>query len=100
MVEVKGCRVASVKTSWRHAIKASGIDHCTRHDLRHTAITWAMQNGATKWDAAGFFGLGTDTLERVYGHHHPEHMGTAVAAMERGAQKRTETHRLKLIETG
>ena len=100
VVEVKGCRVASVKTSWRHAIKASGIDHCTRHDLRHTAITWAMQNGATKWDAAGFFGLGTDTLERVYGHHHPEHMGTAVAAMERGAQKRTETHSLKLIETG
>lgn len=99
VVESRGCHVGEVKTSWRHALLASGIDHCTRHDLRHTAITWAMQNGATKWDAAGFFGVGTDTLERVYGHHHPDHMATAVRAMERGAQNRTVSAQFQRVET-
>lgn len=49
-------------------------DHCTRHDLRHTAITWAMRNGVDKWEAAGFFGVGLDMIERVYGHHHPDYL--------------------------
>lgn len=83
VVEVGGQRVASVKTAWKSALADAGIDHCTRHDLRHTAITWAMQRGADKWAAAGFFGIGLDMLERVYGHHHPDYMRSAVEAMER-----------------
>ena len=83
VVEVDGQRVASVKTAWRTALAESGIDHCTRHDLRHTAVTWAMRNDADKWAAAGFFGLSLDMLESVYGHHHRDHMRSAVAAMER-----------------
>lgn len=83
VVEVDGQRVASVKTAWKRALAQSGIDHCTRHDLRHTAITWAMQRGANKWHVAGFFGISLDMLERVYGHHHPDFMRSAVEAMER-----------------
>ena len=82
VVEVDGQSVGSVKTAFKRALAEAGIDHCTRHDLRHTAVTWAMQNGADKWAAAGFFGLTLDMLERVYGHHHPEHMRSAVEAME------------------
>ncbi len=88
VVHFRGSRVAAVKTVWKAALRVAGIDHCTRHDLRHTAITWALQNGAEKWDAAGFFGVSLDVLERVYGHHHPDHMATAVRAMER---KRTDS---------
>ena len=83
VVEVKGARVASLKTAWRTALRASGIAHATKHDLRHTAITWAMQNGADRWHAAGFFGLTVDMLESTYGHHHPDHMRSAVDAMGR-----------------
>ena len=83
VVEVKGQRVASVKTAWRTALAESRIDHCTRHDLRHTAVTWAMRRGADKWAVAGFFGMSLDMLERVYGHHHPDHLRSAVEAMER-----------------
>ena len=57
--------------------------HCTRHDLRRTAITWTMKRGADKWAAAGFLGLTLDTLERVYGHHHPDYLRSAVEAIER-----------------
>ena len=83
VVEVDGQRVGNVKKAWGTALKASGIEHCTRHDLRHTAITWALQNGADRWHAAGYFGITLDMLERVYGHHHPDYLQSAVAAMER-----------------
>ena len=83
VVEVKGARVASLKTAWRTALKESGIAHATKHDLRHTAITWAMQNGADRWHASGYFGVTVDVLESVYGHHHPTHMQSAVEAMSR-----------------
>ena len=83
VVEVDGQRVAEVKHSWATALAEAGIEHCTRHDLRRTAVTWAMQGGADKWAAAGFFGLSLDMLERVYGHHHPDYLRSAVEAMDR-----------------
>ena len=83
VVEVDGQRVASVKTAWRTALDEAGVAHWTRHDLRHTAITWAMQRGSDKWAASGFFGISLNLLERFYGHHHPGYLQSAVAAMER-----------------
>ena len=85
VVEVRGQRVASLKTAWRSAIREAGIAHATKHDLRHTAVTWAMQRGADKWAAAGYFGLSLEMLESVYGHHHPDHMQSVVEAMGRRA---------------
>jgi hypothetical protein len=29
------------------------------------------------WEAAGFLGMTTKTLERVYAHHHPDHQERA-----------------------
>ena len=83
VVEVGGQRVASVKTAWKSALAEAGIDHATPHDLRRSAVTWAMQRGADKWAAAGFFGLSLDMLERTYGVHHPDYLRSAVEAMER-----------------
>lgn len=85
VVEYEGSRVASVKHAWATALAESGIEHCTRHDLRRTAVTWAMQNGIDKWAACGFFGLTMDLLESTYGHHHPDHLRSAVEAIERRA---------------
>ena len=83
VVEVRGGRVGSLKTAWRSVLRDSGIEHCTPHDLRRTACTWLMQAGCDKWAAAGFLGMSLDMLERVYGHHHPDHMRSAVEAMGR-----------------
>ena len=83
VVEVDGQRVASVKRAWSTALATAGIEHCTRHDLRHTAITWAMQRGVDKWQAAGFFGLTLDMIESTYGHHHPDYLKGVAAAMDR-----------------
>ena len=83
VVEVDRQSVASVKTAWKTALSGAGIHHCTRHDLRHTAVTWAMQRGIDKWAAAGYFGITSEMLDRVYGHHHPDYLRSAIEAMER-----------------
>jgi len=82
VVTFHGQRVGEVKSAWRRALDRAGIDHCTRHDLRRTCATWLMQSGADKWAAAGFLGMGLDMLERVYGHHHPDYLQSAVHAIE------------------
>lgn len=91
---VNGHRVSDIKKGWSRAIliaqelaESEGVDidlsDVIPHTLKHTAVTWAMQNGAELWDAASFFGTSVQTLEKTYGHHHPDHQSTAVAAMER-----------------
>jgi integrase len=82
-VEYNGKAVASVKTAFKHAVKLAGLQgSVSPHTLRHTAATWLMQNGADRWQAAGYLGMSGEMLERVYGHHHPDHLQDAVAAME------------------
>ena len=83
VVEIDGQCVRSVKTAWKTALAEAGIDRCTRHDLRHTAITWAMQRATDKWAVAGYFGITLNMVERVYGHHHPDYLRSAAEAMER-----------------
>jgi hypothetical protein len=51
------------------------------HTLRHTAATWLMQAGVDKWEAAGFLGMTVEMLDRVYGHHHPDHLKVAARAI-------------------
>jgi hypothetical protein len=40
-----------------------------------------MQAGVDKWEAAGFLGMSVEMLDRVYGHHHPDHLRTAAHAI-------------------
>ena len=74
----EGRPVADPHASWRRAVEAAGLKGVTRHTLRHTRATHLMQSGRVSiWEAAGFLGMTTRTLERVYGHHHPDHQGEA-----------------------
>jgi integrase len=65
----------------RAACRRAGLSGVTPHVLRHTCATWLMQQGVQLWEAAGFLGMTLETLERVYGHHHPEFMGSAARAL-------------------
>lgn len=75
-------------------VKAGLGDDVIPHTLRHTAATWLMQNGCDMWDAAGYLGMSVETLERVYGHHHPHHLDGARRAITAG-QKRDRNARTK-----
>lgn len=82
-IEYNGRQVADVKRAFAKAAESAGLDDVTPHTLKHTAITWAMQNGITTWEASGFFATSQETIERVYGHHSPGFMEAARQAMER-----------------
>ena len=82
-VEFNGHPVKSIKTAWRSAIEAARLPgRVTPHTLRHTAVTWALQRSISAWDAGEFFGMSPMMVERVYGHHNPNRLSRAVAAMD------------------
>ena len=84
VVEWDGKPVEDVRRSFAAAVRKAGLGpEVTPHILRHTCATWLMQNGADRWHAAGFLGMSVDMLERVYGHHHPDHQASAVDALGR-----------------
>jgi integrase len=82
-VEYQGARVADIKRAFAKATKEAQMAGVTPHTLKHTAITWALQNGASVWDCAGFFSTSAETIEKVYGHHSPNHQMSALRAIER-----------------
>jgi integrase len=82
VIEWNGKPVRSVRKGFAAAVKAAGIqNHVTPHVLRHTAATWAMQNGADLWETAGFLGMTVEMLEDRYGHHHPDFQREAADAI-------------------
>ena len=72
-----GERIANIKKGFAGACERAGLIGVTPHTLRHTAATWLMQAKTDPWQAAGFLAMSTQTLLRVYGHHHPDHMQEA-----------------------
>jgi integrase len=94
--DYQGRRVADIKTGWSKAVvlaaqlaRTKGIEidlsDVTPHTLKHTAITWSLQKGASPWDAAGYFSTSVQTIEKVYGHHSPNHQRSVVDALNKRA---------------
>ena len=81
VVHFNGEKVRDIKTAWDRLCCEVGLEDVTRHTVKHTAITWAMQNGSDTAHAASFFATTMDTIERVYLHHHPDFQQSAVGAM-------------------
>ena len=85
-VEWNAQPVASVKTAFKTAVRLAKLKgKISPHMLRHTAATWLMQAGVDKWEAAGFLGMSVEMLDRVYGHHHPDHL--KISAREIGYRR-------------
>lgn len=91
-VEYNGKPVLSVKKAFRTVVKLAKIDtsieNVTPHTMRHTAATWLMQQGVNLWTAAGYLGMTVEVLERIYGHHHPDHLAEAVENITKKSPKR------------
>ncbi|HEY8577761.1 MAG TPA: site-specific integrase [Devosia sp.] len=83
-VEFNCKKVDNISKAFRALVAECGLDaDVIPHALRHTGVTWAMQNGVALWDASGYFGMSPKVLMEVYGHHHPDHLIGAAAAMGR-----------------
>lgn len=89
VIEHNGQGVGEIKTAWATALKGAGLEGSgvKPHTLRHTAITWAMQNGADIYEASGYFGVSVQTMMEVYAHHHPDYQQGTLDAIDRGGRK-------------
>jgi integrase len=90
-----GKRIGDIKKGFAAACKRAGIEGVTPHTLRHTAATWLMQAGVPTWQASGFLSMSEETLQRVYGHHHPDYMQEAADAIGRRPGHERVANRLR-----
>ena len=79
---IRGERVGDIRKAWAGMKSKLEFNPGTPHVLKHTAITWAMQRGASLTDAASYFDTSVETLQRNYWHHHTDYQESAVRAME------------------
>lgn len=80
VIHYDGKPVRKLRRSWETCRIAAGLPKgVSPHTLRHTRATWLMQAGVDLWQAAGSLGMSVRTMERVYGHHHPEFQKDAAA---------------------
>ncbi|AQQ04715.1 hypothetical protein B0E33_15020 [Roseibium algicola] len=77
----------SVKRAFGNATAATGLDDLIPHTLRHTCVTWLLQNGVSTWDTGGFVGMSAQMVEKVYGHHCPDHLKNAIDAFNHRSAK-------------
>jgi integrase len=86
VLHVNGARIGDIKKGFAAACKRAGLYGVTPHTLRHTCATWLMQKGTDPWQAAGFLAMSMETLQRVYGHHHPDYQREAAENIGRRPQ--------------
>lgn len=80
VVHYGGMPVVKLRRSWSAVAREAGATRADGpHIMRHTAATWLLQSGVPMAEAAGYLGMTTDTLERVYGHHSPAHQQRAAS---------------------
>ena len=90
IVEWCGEPVLRVSKGFRVLAESVGLGDVTPHTLRHTAVTWAMQDGVDMWAAADYFGMTVKILETVYGHHHPGTHAEVIGAVRQRRARRLE----------
>ena len=85
----RGRRIGDIKTGWKRAIQLAqdlalrkgvriDLSDVTPHTLKHTSISWMLQNGVPIWQVAGYFSTSAETIEKVYGHHCPDRFKDAL----------------------
>lgn len=86
VLHLNGARIGDIKKGFASACKRAGLRDVTPHTLRHTCATWLMQKGTDPWQASGFLSMSMETLQRVYGHHHPDYQRQAAENIGRRPQ--------------
>ncbi|WP_441252792.1 site-specific integrase [Tardiphaga sp. 71_E8_N1_1] len=80
VVHENGKRLGDIKRGFASACNRAKLGEVTPHVLRHTCATWLMQRGVPLWETAGYLKMTQETLQRVYGHHHPDFLKGAAEA--------------------
>lgn len=74
VVEWKGKRVLSVRKAYERACRLAGLEDAHRHDLRRTAASWAVQDGASFDQVATMLGDSVETTRKHYAMFSPDYL--------------------------
>jgi integrase len=88
VLNIKGRKIGDIRKGLEAALTNAKINNATPHTLKHTAITWMLQNGTDLWSVAGFTGTSVKTLETTYGHHSPDYLENARTSFKTARRKR------------
>lgn len=69
--------------SFGAACKRAGLIDVSPHTLRHTCGTWMSQRGVPLHLIGGWLGHKDTRTTELYAHHHPDHMQSAIHALDR-----------------
>jgi integrase len=86
VLHINGERISDIKKGFAGACERAGLQGVTPHTFRHTCATWLMKAGTDPWQVAGFLSMSMETLDRVYGHHHPDFQRQAAENIGRRPQ--------------
>jgi len=76
-----GKSIQKMRRSWATIRDAAGLDEAVvPHVLRHTCVTWLLQQGVSSWEVAGFVGMSEEMVRETYGHHSPDFQKNAAKA--------------------
>lgn len=88
VIEWGGRRVGSIKTGFAAAVKRSGIEHCTRHDLRRSAGRFMVENGVPIEEVATYLGHTNPSITRsTYAKFSTDYLRAAAGSLEFGAPR-------------
>lgn len=83
VIHFRGKPVSDIGTSFDAACAKAGLVDVTPRTLKHTAVTWAFQDGMTLEDASSYFSTSVQTLMDTYRKHSPHYNERAVSVMGR-----------------
>jgi integrase len=92
IIRWQGKPILKERRAWALVVAAAGLGNdITPHVLRHTCVTWALQNGMDLWDIAGLTGMSIKTIESTYGHQDADFQVAAKGAFMGNHGQKTGT---------
>jgi integrase len=74
-------RHVNITKAWRHALQRAGIENFRWHDLRHTWVSWLVQNGTRLYDLQEMGGWKSAEMVGRYAHLAPAQMAKHAAVI-------------------
>ena len=81
VVQWRGQQVKSVKTGFRAAVRRSGIDPVTIHDLRRTCAVWQAEKGVPINQIAEWLGDSVAVTAKHYARYSPDFLNQGADAL-------------------
>ena len=86
MLHINGERINDIKKGFAAACERAGLEGVSPHTLGTPQQRGSCRLAPIVWQASGFLSMSMETLQRVYGHHHPDYQREAAENIGRRPQ--------------